>query len=177
VGQFERGGVSGVIVVIQRKSFVRLPSAQEQYIPILDNKGRTRIQHVEFIVDDVRQEAIYVTADGLQSVRDSLQAKVQDYLLAELDKLPNVLENPDIVIWDPVDSPGETLLYYKRLYIAELRSHKLVSAIVKVRQGIKFFYNFFLQESGKVKGLSVVSPAEIKIWYIAPKLKPSQFGL
>ena len=89
---------------------MRRPSAQEQYITILDNRGRTRIQHVEFIVDDVRREAIYITADGLQYVRNSLQAKVQDYLFAELDKLPNVLENPDIVIWDPVDSPGETLI-------------------------------------------------------------------
>jgi hypothetical protein len=81
------------------------------------------------------------------------------------------------VIWDPVDSPGETLIYYKRLYIGGLRERKIVSAIVKVRQGIKFLYNFFLQEGGKVKGLPVISPAEIQIWYVAPKVKRSQFGL
>lgn len=53
----------------------------------------------------------------------------------------------------------------------------IVAAIVKIRGGKKFFYNFYVQESGKVKGLAVVTPAEIKIWYGASQVKLRQFGL
>jgi hypothetical protein len=156
---------------------VRRPSPSEQYITIIDNKGREKIQAVEYIVLDARKEEIYVTSDGVAYVQDSLKFKQQFQVLAELAKLPSVLENPDLVIWDPVDPRKETLIYYKRLYFVKLQEYKVVAAIVKVRQGIKFFYNFFLQESGKVKGLPVVSPAEIEIWYIAPHVNASRFGL
>jgi hypothetical protein len=81
------------------------------------------------------------------------------------------------VIWDPVEALGDTLIYYKWLYIATLRRRKLVAAIVKARRGIKFFYNLHVQESGKVKGLPIVPPSEIQIWYIAPQVKRRQFGL
>jgi len=44
-------------------------------------------------------------------------------------------------------------------------------------RGIKFFYNLHVQESGKVKGLPVVPPSEIEVWYIAPRIRRCQFGL
>lgn len=156
---------------------MRRPTPAEQYITIIDNRGREKIQAVEYIVQDVRGEEIYVTSDGLAYARDSLEFKQQYQVLAELEKLPNVLENPDLVIWDPVDSPKETLIYYKQLYITRLQEHKVVAAIVKVRRGLKFFYNFFLQESGKVKGLPVVLPTEIEVWHVAPQVDISRFGL
>lgn len=153
------------------------PPPTEEYITIIDNKGQEKIQRVEYVVHDVRGEKVYVTTDGLTYTEDSLTRKRQYYLVKRLDKIPDILSKPDIVIWDPADVPSETLIYYKRLYVAELRRNRLVAAIVKVRQGIKFFYNLHAQESGKVKGLSVVPSSEIEVWYIAPHCKKRQFGL
>jgi len=113
----------------------------------------------------------------LNYTEDSLYFKEQDYLIAVLDQLTNILEHPDLVIWDPLERPNDTLIYYKQLYIASLRKRKLVAAIVKARNEIKFFYNLHLQDSGKVKGLTVVLPQDIEIWYIAPQVKRHQFGL
>jgi hypothetical protein len=156
---------------------VREPSPSEEYITVIDNKGRERVQRVEYVVLEVRGEKVYVTADGLAYAEDSLVAKGQNYLIEKLGRLSGILAHPDIVIWDPVEAPGDTLIYYKRLYIAALRRHKLVAAIVKARQGTKFFYNLHVQESGKVKGLPIVPPSEIQVWYIAPQVKRRQFGL
>jgi len=156
---------------------VREPFPSEEYITIVDNKGRERVQRVEYVVLDVRGEKVYVTADGLAYTEDSLKAKDQSYLIEKLSKLPGILAHPDIVIWDPAEPPGDTLIYYKRLYIAALHRRKLVAVIVKVRRGIKFFYNLYIQESGKVKGLTVVLPSEIEVWYIAPQVRRRQFGL
>jgi len=150
---------------------------QDLYAPIVDNKGRERVQHVEYVVTDVRGEKVYITADGLTYSEDSLEAKEQNYLIEKLSRLSDILAHPDIVIWDPAEAPGDTLIYYKRLYIAVLRRHKLVAAIVKVRRGIKFFYNLHVQESGKVKGLTIVPPMEIRVWYIAPQVRRRQVGL
>ena len=108
---------------------------------------------------------------------DSLEAKDQSYLIEKLSQLSGILAHPDIVIWDPAETPGDTLIYYKRPHIAALRRRKLVAAIVKVRRGIKYFYNLHVQESGKVKGLTVVPPSEIEVWYIAPRIRRRQFGL
>ena len=44
---------------------MRYPQPDEEYITIIDNQGIERIQRVEYIVDDVRDETIYITADGL----------------------------------------------------------------------------------------------------------------
>ncbi len=135
------------------------------------------MQRVEYVVLDVCGENVYITADGLAYVKDSLAAKEQDYLIEKLGGLSGILAQPDIVIWDPVEVPNDTLIYYKWLYIAILRQRKLVAVIVKARQDIKFFYNLHLQESGKIKGLPIVPPSEISVWYIASKIKRGQFGL
>lgn len=156
---------------------MREPFSSEEYITIIDNKGRERVQRVECVVLDVRGEEVYVTADGLAYAEDSLEAKDQSYLIEKLSRLSGILAHPDIVIWDPVEAPSDTLIYYKQLYVAALRRHKLVAAIVKVRRGIKFFYNLHVQESGKVKGLPVVPPSEIEVWYSAPRVRRHQFGL
>ncbi len=156
---------------------VREPLPSEEYVTIVDNKGRERVQRVEYVVRDVRGDEVYVTADGLAYTGDSLEAKEQNYLIEELNRLAAILAHPDIVIWDPVEMPGDTLIYYKRVYIAALRRRKLVAAIVKVRRDVKFFYNLHVQESGKVKGLPIVLPSEIQVWYIEPRVKRGQFGL
>jgi len=134
------------------------------------------VQRVECVVRDVRGEEVYVTADGLAYAEDSLEAKDQSYLIEKLSKLSGIPAHPDIVIWDPAEALRETLIYYKRLYIAALHRHKLVAVIVKLRRGIKFFYNLHIQESGKVKGLPVVPPSEIEVWYISPRVRRCRFG-
>jgi hypothetical protein len=57
---------------------VRKPFPSEEYITIIDNKGRERVQRVEYVVLDVRGEKVYVTADGSAYAEDSLAAKGQN---------------------------------------------------------------------------------------------------
>lgn len=153
---------------------MRQPNPDEEYITIVDNKGRERIQHVEYIVTDVHNKTIHITADGLVYARDSLSRKGQGHLIEVFDRIPAVLTHPEIVIRDHL-SPDDTLLYYKRLYIRAIARHQLVCVVVKIRQDIRYLYNFFAQQSGKVKGYREIPPP--KIWYIAPNKRPSDFGL
>lgn len=148
---------------------------QPTFVTVVDNAGREKRQRVEYIVTDVRGEIVYVTSDSLQYIRDSLWAKGrQRFLLDEIDRLPDVIARPDVVIWDSRAS-DDTLIYYKRLYIESEHQHWLVAAVVKRRRGIKFLYNFHLQESGKVKGYHLdVSP---EIWYLGPRQRKRTFGL
>jgi hypothetical protein len=69
----------------------------------------------------------------------------------------------------------DTLIYYKRIYIKPERRHWLVAVVVKLQPGIKFLYNFHLQESGKVKGYHYDVPP--KIWYLNPQQRKKTFGL
>jgi hypothetical protein len=145
------------------------------FITIVDNAGRERRQRVEYTVVDVHSETVYVTSGGLQYIRDSLWAKGrQRFLLTELDRIPDVISRPDIVIWDSSAS-DDTLIYYKQLYIQSEHRRWLVAAVVKLRQGLKFLYNFHLQESGKVKGYHLDIPPEI--WYLDPQQRKRTFGL
>ncbi|MCB0094912.1 MAG: hypothetical protein KDE46_04290 [Caldilineaceae bacterium] len=80
---------------------MQLPSSSEQYITIVDNRGREKVQAVEYIVWDVNQEKVFVTADALAYTRDSLTLKRQTYLVPEVDNLSSMLSQPGIVIWYP----------------------------------------------------------------------------
>lgn len=152
----------------------RTPEPDEEYITILDNLGRERIQHVEYIVTDIRNESIYVTSDGIVYTQDSLTRKGQEHIFEILDRIPAILAQPAIVIQDHV-SPDDTLLYYGQVYISTLAQSQLMCVVVKIRQGIRFFYNFFPQQSGKVKGYREIPPP--MIWYIAPGKNPRNYGL
>lgn len=77
---------------------MREPFPSEEYITIVDNKGRERVQRVEYVVFDVRGEEVYVTADGLAYAEDSLAAKDFQYLIGELDRIPAILSHPAIVV-------------------------------------------------------------------------------
>jgi len=59
---------------------MRRPQAAEEYVTVVDNKGRERIQRVEYVVTDMRGKTVYVTADGLAYARDSLVRKGQDHI-------------------------------------------------------------------------------------------------
>ncbi len=117
---------------------VRKPTPAEEYITILDNKDRERVQHVEYIVRDVRSEQVYITADGLTYATDSLAAKDFHAFIHELERIPTILSTPEIVIRDHT-SPDDTLIYYKHLRIRSLGISQLMAVVVKWRQGIKFF--------------------------------------
>jgi len=145
------------------------------FITIVDNTGREKRQRVEYTVADVRGETVYVTRGGLGYIRDSLWIKGrQRFLLNELARIPDVIAKADVVIWDPM-AGDDTLIYYKRLYIESEHRHWLVAAVVKLRQGLRFLYNFHLQESGKVKGCHLDVPPEI--WYLNPQRRKRVFGL
>ncbi len=150
------------------------PLPSEEYITIIDNKGREKVQRVEYVIQDVQGEKIYVTADGLAYAEDSLAAKDFYYLIKELDKIPIVLLRPNIVIHDHT-SPDDTLIYYRRIRIASLGVHQLIAVVIKIRHDIKFFYNMHPQQSGKIKGYRERIPPQI--WYIAPDKKRRNFGL
>ena len=153
---------------------MRNPLPSEEYVTIVDNKGREKVQHVEYVVQDVRGEKVYVTADGLAYAQDSLEAKGFYYLIKEFDRIPAILSHPDIVIHDHT-SPEDTLVYYKRIYIASMDIYQLVAVVIKIRQSIKFLYNLHPQQSGKVKGYRERLPP--LVWYIAPGKRPRNFGL
>lgn len=145
------------------------------FITIVDNHGHEKHQRIEYIISDVRGEIVYVTDGGLRYIQDSLWAKRrQRFLLDEMDRLPDVISNADIVVWDSM-ADDDTLHYYKHLYIASQGQQWLVVAVVKIRQNIKFLYNFHLQESGKVKGYHLDVPPEI--WYLNPQQRKRTFGL
>ncbi|MFN8491752.1 MAG: hypothetical protein U0350_29400 [Caldilineaceae bacterium] len=153
---------------------VRKPTPAEEYITILDNKNRKRVQHVEYIVLDIRGEQVYITADGLTYATDSLVAKDFHAFVEELERIPTILSSPEIVIHDHT-SPDDTLIYYKHLRIAPLGITQLMAVVVKWRQGLKFFYNMHPQESEKVKGYrEVVAP---EVWYLAAGRSLKEFGL
>lgn len=145
------------------------------FITIVDNHGNEKRQRIEYTISDVQGEIVYVTDGGLRYIQDSLWAKRhQRFLLEELDRLPDVISNADIVVWDSM-ADDDTLLYYKHLYIASQEQPWLVVAVVKIRQNTKFLYNFHLQESGKVKGYHLDMPPEI--WYLNPQQRKRTFGL
>ena len=104
--------------------------------------------------------------------QDSLTRKGQVYILDIIDQIPAVLANPKLVIQDHL-SPDDTLLYYKHLYVPASGRHQAMCVVIKIRNGVRFFYNFFPQQSGKVKGYREVPPPTI--WYIAPGSKSAQF--
>lgn len=54
---------------------VRTPLPSEEYLTVIDNRGRQRVQYVEYIALDVRDEQVYVTTDGIIYATDSLAAK------------------------------------------------------------------------------------------------------
>ena len=153
---------------------MRRPQPAEEYIITVDNKGRERIQRVEYVVTDVRGETVYVTTDGLVYARDSLARKAHYYLMDEFKRIPDILAHPDIVVYD-YTSPDDTLVYYKRIYIRSMHIHQLVAVVVKFRRDVKFFYNLHPQQSGKVKGYREQAP--LRVWYIAPGRKRRDFGL
>jgi hypothetical protein len=153
---------------------MRDPEPNEEYVIVVDNKGRQSIQYVEYIVTDVRGETIYVTTDGLTYASDSLSYKGQDDLLEVFDRIPTILAHPEIVVRD-YQSPSDTLLYYKRVYIPAQAQHWLLCVVIKVQKYARYLYNFFEQQSGKVKGYQEVPPPSI--WYIAPKKRPRNYGL
>jgi hypothetical protein len=150
------------------------PSPDEEYITVIDNRGREQVQRVEYVVTDILGELVYITTNGLAYAQDSLTRKSQGYLIDEFKRIPKVLAHPDILV-DDSTSPDDTQIYYKRIYVRKMRVYLLVAVVVKLRQGIKFLYNFHVQQSGKVKGyLAPVSP---KVIYLAPGQKQRDFGL
>ena len=152
-------------------------SERPDFISVIDDAGVEKRQRVQNVVTDVRGELVYITAEGLRYASDSLTRKRQRFLIAELERIPKFLTHPDIVIWDPSYPVKDSLIYYRRVYLKALGRYMLLATIVKFRQGIKFFYNLHVQESGKVKGHDVTPRPKIEIWYIAPKKKPHQFGI
>lgn len=50
---------------------MRRPLPDEEYVTVVNNKGREQIQHVEYFVTDILGEVVYVTVNGLAYAQDS----------------------------------------------------------------------------------------------------------
>lgn len=146
----------------------------ENTITIVDNSGREKVERVVYTVEDVFKETVYVTTEGLQYARDSLNRKRQIGFLSQLDRIPQVLSHPDIVIRDPAMSE-DTVIYYKRYYERRRRRHRLTAVIVKVLGTTKFLYNVHPQQSGKVKGYRETPKPQVL--YLNPQRRRRDFGL
>jgi len=145
-----------------------------EFITVIDDRGREKLQRVESVVLDVRGEQVFITTDGLNYISDSLHRKGESRLLDLITRIPSVLTHPEIVVWDH-SAEDDTLLYYKYFYITSENRRRLFVAIAKNRKGVKFLYNFHLQTSGKVKGYA--EKTKPQIWYINPQKRKRQFGL
>lgn len=146
-------------------------------ILIIDNAGQRKWETIKYNCVDMRDEIVHITEEGLQYSRDSLTRKRQHYLIDRLNDLCKDLAHSDIVIWDPSVDEKDTLLYYRRVYFQQFGRHQLICLVVKVRDGIKYLYNIFLQQSSKVKGYETVPADAYDVWYLAPNTRPKQYGI
>ena len=146
----------------------------EETITIVDNAGREKVERVTYTVEDVFGEKVYVTEEGLQYARDSLHRKRQVKFVAQLERIPQVLSQPDIVIRDP-GFPKDTVIYYKRYYDRHHRRYRVIAVIIKIQASLKFLYNVHPQQSGKVKGYLETPKPEVL--YLSPHRKRRDYGL
>jgi len=150
---------------------------ESKQILIIDNAGLHKWETVVYTCTDMREEIVYITSEGLQYSRDSLTRKRQYHLIERLGELCKDLAHSDIVIWDPSVTEKDTLLYYRPVYFQKFGRHQLICLVVKVRAGVKYLYNIFVQQSSKVKGHDTVPTEAYDIWYIAPRTRPKQYGI
>ena len=109
------------------------------------------VQTILYGVEDVFGKKVYYTEEADKYIKDSrIRKRGQQYLIKYLHKIPGILRDPSIVILDSEDVSGETLLYYKELFIKEKSRQILVTLVVKSFME-RIVYNFYPQESGKAK--------------------------
>lgn len=130
-------------------------------------------QTIVYTVEDVFQEQVHFTREAEQYIRDSRARKPwQRYALDYLVRIPAILRDPSIVIADPEDATERTLLYYKEVYVREKGRYVLFCLVVK-RNGYKLVYNFYPQETGKVKARRRKPPP--KVLYLRPGAKRRKY--
>jgi len=109
------------------------------------------LQTVIYAVEDVLGNKIYFTQEAAQYIEYARGTRrTQKYVLNYLQKIPAILKDPSIVIIDPEDGSGRTVIYYKEIYIREKQKQDLFALVVKIDKE-RVVYNFHPQESGKVK--------------------------
>ncbi|MBC8186419.1 hypothetical protein H8E88_35505 [candidate division KSB1 bacterium] len=96
----------------------------------------------------------------------------QQYVLNYLNKIPIILADPSIIIYDPEDVLNKTFLYYKEIHIKEKSKQVLFSLVVKLLKE-RIVYNFFPQESGRAK--SKGGEFQPKIVYIKREYKRTKY--
>jgi hypothetical protein len=131
------------------------------------------LQTIIYSVEDVLSDKVYYTEEADRYIKDSrARKKGQQYVVNYLQKIPGVLKDPAIIITDPDDSSDKTILYYKEIYIQEKKKQLLFTLVVKIFRE-RIIYNFYPQESGKVK----ISEGKLppKIIYLKAGLKKSTY--
>ncbi len=109
------------------------------------------LQTVIYAVEDVLGNKVYFTEEADQYIKYARGSRrTQAYTLNYVQKIPSVLKDPSIIIVDPEDISGRTLVYYKEIHIEEKQKQELFALVVKVDKE-KVVYNFHPQASGKVK--------------------------
>jgi len=130
-------------------------------------------QTILYGVTDIFEKKVYYTEEAEKYIKDSrIRKRGQQYLINYLHKIPGILRDPSIVIVDSEDISGNTLLYYKELFIAEKSRQILLTLVVKLFIE-RIIYNFYPQESGKVKICEGKEPP--KVLYIKTGYKRQRY--
>lgn len=109
------------------------------------------LQTIIYSVEDILGNKVYFTEEADDYIKYSRGSReTQKYALNYLHKIPAILKDPSIVIFDPEDISEQTLVYYKEIHVKEKQKQVLFALIVKAYNE-KIVYNFHPQESGKVK--------------------------
>ena len=119
------------------------------------------VQKILYGVNDVFKKKVYYTEEADKYIKDSrIRKRGQQYLINYLYKIPGILKDPSIVIVDCEDIFGKTLLYYKELFIKEKNRQIFSTLVVKLFRE-RIIYNFYPQESGKIKRYAGNEPPKV----------------
>jgi len=131
------------------------------------------LQTIRYTVEDIFGNNIYFTKEAERYIQDSRSRKRgQQYVLNYLNKIPTLLRDPSIVIVDSDDITEKTILYYKEVYVEEKRKQILFTLVVKTLKE-RIVYNYYPQESGKVK--SRLGKLPQKILYLKSGFSKSRY--
>ncbi len=145
-------------------------SRQGQKIHISDD---VPLQTIAYSVIDVLGHMIHFSQEARRYIQDSRRKKVwQRYVLNYFDRIPLILQDPSIVIVDPDDYTERTHLYYREIYVEELKRQILFSVVVRTN-GEHVIYNFHPQETGRVKASKHKPPPQLL--YLKPNARKKSY--
>ena len=113
-------------------------------------------EEVAYAVWDVFGQRIYVTRERLQHIREKRRWRGQATMIKYIDRLPLVLQCPDVVIVDPQYPDGQTHIFYK--YVESLTDEygreAWLAVVVEITGKVNFVWTMHPRRKGKIKTIS-----------------------